>query len=399
MQNSMKQMKLSSFINKLTLALLFISLASPSFSQSTPVLTAAERPEAYLDLLQGKKIGIVANQTSILPGRDNQHIVDFLLENGISLKKVFVPEHGFRGTADAGEKVDNSVDAKTGLPIVSLYGNNKKPKPEQIQDLDILLFDLQDVGTRFFTYISTMHYLMEAGAEQGKQVIILDRPNPNGDYIAGPILKKGFESFVGMHPIPIVHGLTVGELAQMINGEKWLKNGITADLKVIKVANWTHQDSYKLPIKPSPNLPNDLSIRLYPSTCFFEGTVVSLGRGTTYPFQVYGYPDPSFGDFTFTPLSIDGMSKNPPHQDKKCYGVDLRNTSMDQTFTLTYLLDAYHKSGKGKEFFNNFFNTLAGTDELKKMILEGKTEQEILDSWEPGLQKYRALRAKYLLYN
>ncbi|MEP1087856.1 MAG: DUF1343 domain-containing protein, partial [Algoriphagus sp.] len=257
----------------------------------------------------------------------------------------------------------------------------------------------QDVGIRFFTYISTMHYLMEAAAENGKKVLIFDRPNPNGNYIAGPVRKEGYESFVGMHPIPIVHGLTVGELAQMINGEKWLKAGIKADLEVIPVANWDHQDSYSLPIKPSPNLPNDLSIKLYPSTCFFEGTIISLGRGTHFPFQVYGYPDPNFGDFTFTPVSIDGMSKTPPHQDQKCYGVDLRNESMTHKFTLAYLLDAYQKSGKGQSFFNNFFNTLAGTDQLKKMIMEGKTEAEITASWESDLEKYKVLRTKYLIYD
>lgn len=291
------------------------------------------------------------------------------------------------------------MDQKTGLPIISLYGNNKKPSAEQIKDLDVLIFDLQDVGTRFFTYISTMHYVMEACAEQGKKVIIFDRPNPNGGYIDGPMLKPGFESFVGMHNIPIVHGLTVGELAKMINGEKWLKGGLTVDLEVIPVANWTHDQAYSLPVKPSPNLPSDLAIKLYPSTCFFEGTVMSLGRGTYDPFQMYGYPDPKFGTFTFTPVSIDGMSKTPPHQDKLCYGVDLRGESLDHHFTLRYILDAYQKSGMKEKFFNNFFNTLAGTDELKKQILEGKTEAEIRESWKAGHEEYKTKREKYLIYN
>lgn len=374
---------------------LFGLFVTPSQGQ---ILMGDEQPELYLPLLQGKRVGIVANQTSIMPQRNNLQVVDFLMEQGVNLKKVFVPEHGFRGTADAGEKVDNSVDQKTGLPIISLYGNNKKPSPEQIKDVDVLIFDLQDVGTRFYTYISTMHYIMEAAAENGKKVIIFDRPNPNGHYIAGPMLKKGFESFVGMHPIPIVHGLTVGELAQMINGEKWLKGGKTCDLEVIPMKNWEHSTSYSLPVKPSPNLPNDLSIRLYPSTCLFEGTVISLGRGTHFPFQVYGYPDPKFGSFTFTPVSIDGMSKNPPHQDKLCYGKDLRAESMNHQFSLSYLLEAYEISGMKEKFFNNYFNTLVGTDEIKKAMLAGKSAQEIEASWASDLETYKLLRNKYLIY-
>ncbi|WP_026953844.1 exo-beta-N-acetylmuramidase NamZ family protein [Algoriphagus vanfongensis] len=374
---------------------LFGLFVTPSQGQ---ILMGDEQPELYLPLLQGKRVGIVANQTSIMPQRNNLQVVDFLMEQGVNLKKVFVPEHGFRGTADAGEKVDNSVDQKTGLPIISLYGNNKKPSPEQIKDVDVLVFDLQDVGTRFYTYISTMHYIMEAAAENDKKVIIFDRPNPNGHYIAGPMLKKGFESFVGMHPIPIVHGLTVGELAQMINGEKWLKGGKTCDLEVIPMKNWEHSTAYSLPVKPSPNLPNDLSIHLYPSTCLFEGTVISLGRGTHFPFQVYGYPDPKFGSFTFTPVSIDGMSKNPPHQDKLCYGKDLRAESMDHQFSLSYLLEAYEISGMKEKFFNNYFNTLVGTDEIKKAMLAGKSAQEIEASWASDLETYKLLRNKYLIY-
>lgn len=362
------------------------------------IIMGDERPELYLPMLQGKRVGIVANQTSIMPQTENKHIVDFLLEQGVDLKKVFVPEHGFRGTADAGEKVDNSVDQKTRLPIVSLYGKNRKPTAAQVQDLDVILFDLQDVGVRFYTYISTMHYIMEAAAENGKKVIIFDRPNPNGDYIAGPILKPGFESFVGMHPIPIVHALTVGELAKMINGEKWLKGGKTCELDIIPMENWTHTTNYAIPIKPSPNLSNDLSIRLYPSTCLFEGTVISLGRGTYFPFEVYGYPDPKFGDFTFTPVSIDGMSKTPPHQDKLCYGRDLRGESMDHHFTMEYLMEAYQKSGMKEKFFNNYFNTLLGTDEIKKAMLAGKSGQEIEQSWKSGIEAYKVMRKNYIIY-
>jgi uncharacterized protein YbbC (DUF1343 family) len=392
----MKQTKFSSLISILAFSICLFAGAA-SFAQQK-ILTGAERHELYLPLLQDKKVGFVGNQTSIQPQNSNMHVVDFLIQKGVQVKKVFVPEHGFRGTADAGEKVDNSVDQKTGLPIISLYGNNKKPSAEQIKDLDVVIFDLQDVGTRFFTYISTMHYVMEACAEQGKKVIIFDRPNPNASYIDGPMLKPGFESFVGMHNIPIVHGLTVGELAKMINGEKWLKGGLTVDLEVIPVANWNHQLAYSLPVKPSPNLPTDLAIKLYPSTCLFEGTVVSLGRGTYFPFQVYGYPDPKFGEFQFTPVSIDGMSKTPPHQDKLCYGRDLRGESMDHHFTLEYLLEAYTKSGMKEKFFNSYFNTLVGTDELKKQILAGKSEAEIRESWKAGLEAYKVKREQYLIY-
>lgn len=397
-QINMNRTKHIPFVWILTIYLMIFSEINPSNAFQTEILTGSEQPELYLSKLMGKKVGVVANQTSILPNRQNIHLVDFLLSQGIELKKVLVPEHGFRGTADAGEKVNNSIDSKTGLHIISLYGTNKKPSVDQIKDLDILIFDLQDVGTRFFTYISTMHYLMEACAENGKKLIIFDRPNPNGEYTDGPVLKKGFESFVGMHPIPVVHGLTVGELALMINGEKWLKNKAKTMLEVIPVKNWNHATPYSLPIKPSPNLPNDLSIRLYPSTCFFEGTVLSLGRGTLFPFQTYGYPDPKFGTFTFTPISIDGMSKTPPLQNQLCYGRDLRNESKNHQFSLEYLLEAYQKSEMKEKFFNSFFNTLAGTDELKKMILEGKTADEIEASWAEDLQKYRILRSKYTLY-
>jgi len=394
----MKQMKLTSFIYIFSLSLLLIFTSAELKAQDEKILPAADQPELYLSKLSGKSVGIVANQTSILTQSNQKHVVDFLLEKGISVKKVFVPEHGFRGVADAGEKVDNTIDSKTGLPIISLYGTNKKPTVAQIKDLDLIIFDLQDVGVRFFTYISTMHYVMEAAAENGVPVMIFDRPNPNGDYIAGPVLQSGFESFVGMHPIPVVHGLTVGELARMINGEKWLKGGLQATIEVIPIGNWTHDIPYNLPVKPSPNLPNDLSIRLYPSTCFFEGTIVSLGRGTLFPFQTYGYPDPAFGKFTFTPVSIDGMSKTPPLQDQVCYGVDLRNEPFNQKFTLKYLLDAYQKSGKGKAFFSNYFNTLAGTDQVKKMIIEGKNASEIEASWQSDLNSYKKLREKYLIY-
>lgn len=383
--------------------------ASTSFQSNTigipesgepaaPILTAADQPELYLPLLKGKRVGLIVNQTAVLTSRDNMHLVDFLMKEGVTIAKVFVPEHGFRGQADAGEVVNSEIDKQTGLPIVSLYGNNKKPAAETLKDVDILVYDLQDVGIRFYTYISTMHYVMESCADNKKPLLIFDRPNPNGDYVDGPVLKPGYESFVGMHPIPVVHGLTVGELAKMINGEGWLKGKAKADIQVIPVKNWNHSMHYSLPIKPSPNLPNDVAIRLYPSLCYFEGTDVSLGRGTYYPFQVYGYPDPKFGEFTFTPVSIPGMSKTPPQQDKKCYGRDLRNTSLDHRFSLEYLLEAYRISGKKEKFFNTFFDKLAGSDQLRKDILAGKSESEIRESWKKELELYNILRSKYLLY-
>lgn len=367
-------------------------------SEQHIILPAADQPEVYLPLLKGKKVGLVVNQTSILTSKNNIHLADFLMSEGITVVKVFVPEHGFRGVADAGEVVNSEIDKRTGLPIISLYGNNKKPSAETLKDIDVIVYDLQDVGIRFYTYISTMHYVMESCAENKKPLLIFDRPNPNGNYIDGPVLKRGYESFVGMHPIPVVHGLTVGELAQMINGEGWLNGGVKSHIQVIPVKNWNHSMAYSLPVRPSPNLPNDTAIRLYPTLCYFEGTDVSLGRGTYFPFQVYGYPDPKFGDFTFTPVSIDGMSKTPPQQDKKCYGKDLRNEPLTHQFTLKYLLEAYGISGKKEKFFNNFFDKLAGSDQLRKDILAGKTEAEIKASWQEELEAFKNSRQKYLIY-
>lgn len=399
----MKQMKIAFLLTFLLQSLAFCQ--SPQTKTglveqklNSRILPAADRLEEYLEQLQGKKIGLVVNQTSILSTKNNIHLVDFLMMEGIDVVKVFVPEHGFRGDADAGEAVNNEIDSRSGLPIVSLYGNNKKPSPESLKGLDLIIYDLQDVGLRFYTYISTMHYMMESAAENKVPMLILDRPNPNGDYIDGPVLKKGFESFVGMHPIPVVHGLTVGELAQMINGEGWLKNKVKTELEIIKVENWSREMAYSLPVKPSPNLPNDLSIRLYPSLCFFEGTDISVGRGTYFPFQVYGFPDVKYGEFSFKPVSIDGMSKNPPHQNKLCYGRDLRNEPLTHRFTLEYLLEAYQTSGKKEKFFNNFFDKLAGTDQLRKDILAGKTEQEIRATWKADLDKFREQRKAFLLY-
>ncbi|MHA7112166.1 exo-beta-N-acetylmuramidase NamZ family protein [Sunxiuqinia elliptica] len=379
---------------RIVLLLVFLMSLQVTAQEIRP---GAELTEEYLPLLEGKNVGLVINHTSVVK---EQHLLDFLLGNDVLVKKIFSPEHGFRGNADAGEQVSDQRDSKTGLPIVSLYGDNKKPKPEQIEDLDVLIFDIQDVGVRFYTYISTMHYVMEACAENNKPVVVFDRPNPNGDYIAGPVLKEDFHSFVGMHAIPIVHGLTVGELARMINGEGWLAEGKQCDLTVIPVANYTHKKGYSLPVKPSPNLPNDRSIRLYPSLCFFEATSASIGRGTYFPFQVIGYPDKRFGDFEFTPESIEGMSKNPKQLGKVCYGVDLRTSSCHERFSLSYFLDFYNKFEDKSEFLTRerWFNLLSGTDKVLEAIRAGQTLEMIEASWKPELEAYQAMRKNYLLY-
>jgi uncharacterized protein YbbC (DUF1343 family) len=360
------------------------------------IICGAERMEDYLPMLKNKNIALVVNQTSVI---GKTHLADTLLAQKINVKKIFSPEHGFRGKADAGEKVNNEIDTKTGLPIISLYGNNKKPSPESLKDIDIVIFDIQDVGVRFYTYISTMHYIMQACADNKKQLSILDRPNPNGYYVAGPVLDLKQASFVGMHPIPIVHGLTIGELALMINGEHWLDSGKTCNLEIIKVKNYTHKDHYSLPVKPSPNLPNDQSITLYPSLGLFEGTNMSVGRGTAFPFQVIGSPNEKNGTFSFTPKSIEGMAKNPPYENEKCYGADLRNQYPESSiFNLRFLIDYYNKSADKEKYFNNFFKKLAGNIILQDQIKKGMTESQIRETWQPELNKYKILRKKYLLY-
>ncbi|MEI6138053.1 MAG: DUF1343 domain-containing protein [Mariniphaga sp.] len=362
------------------------------------IMTGAEQPNLYFSKLKDKNIAMVVNQTSMI---GNLHLVDFLISNKISIKKIFAPEHGFRGEAGAGEKVDNSKDEKTGIPIISVYGKNRKPSAEQLSDIDIVIFDIQDVGCRFYTYISTLHYIMEACAENNKTLLILDRPNPNGDYIDGPTLQPVFRSFVGMDPIPVVHGCTIGELAQMINGEKWLANGVQTKLEVIKVANYTHDSKYEPPVRPSPNLPNYLSIRLYPSLCFFEATSVSVGRGTQFPFQVLGYPNQAYGQFSFTPQSLKGMELNPLQKDKLCFGDDLRGLKEAPRFTLSYFMGWLKKFQNTNEFLtgSKWFNQLMGNDLVLKMILDGKKEAEISRSWKKELADYQLIRQKYLLYN
>lgn len=393
----MKQVKIIAVSIIICLTINNITAQSP---QNNPTIkTGAERTEIWLPLLQNKKVALLVNHTAMV---ENTHLLDTMLSLGIDVQKIFLPEHGFRGDADAGETVKDDIDKKTGVQLVSIYGKNKKPSKEQMKNIDVVVFDIQDVGVRFFTYISSMHYMMEACAENNVELIIFDRPNPNGDYIDGPILKKEFTSFVGMHPIPVVHGMTVGELAQMINGESWLEDSKKCSLKVVTNENYSRKMNYSVPHKPSPNLPNDLSIRLYPSLCFFEGTEVSIGRGTQFPFQVIGYPDSSFGDFSFTPVSMAGMANNPLQKDKTCYGSDLRNLNpFEQKFTLSYFIEYYKKSNFSNNFISreNFFNLLAGTDELLNQIKAKKTEQEIRKSWEEGLENFEIQRRKYLLYN
>ncbi|MGD9930614.1 MAG: exo-beta-N-acetylmuramidase NamZ domain-containing protein [Mangrovibacterium sp.] len=357
----------------------------------------ANQPEQYLPLLTGKKVGLVVNHTSRV---GDQHLLDFLLNEKVDVQKIFCPEHGFRGDADAGEMINDQTDAATGLPVISLYGDNKKPTPAQFQGLDVIVFDIQDVGVRFYTYLSTLHYVMEACAENRLPLLVLDRPNPNGDYLAGPVLTPAFKSFVGMHPIPVVHGCTLGELAGMINGEGWLIGGEKCDLTVIPVKNYTHQSRYSLPVKPSPNLPNDVSVRLYPSLCFFEATQVSIGRGTLFPFQVIGYPDSTFGDFWFTPESLAGMAKKPLHEGRVCYGEDLRESCLNHRFSLKYFLKYRQLFAAEADFLSSerWFNLLAGTDQLLADIRAGKTLEEIEASWGPELGKYLSIRRNYLLY-
>jgi uncharacterized protein YbbC (DUF1343 family) len=359
------------------------------------VQVGADQLDVLLPRLQNKNVALVVNHTSLV---GDTHLADTLMSSGVVVKKVFAPEHGFRGAAADGEKISDGFDAQTGLPIVSLYGANRKPTPEQLADVDLVIFDIQDVGTRFYTYISTMHYVMEACAEQGRKMIVLDRPNPNGHYIDGPMRVPELQSFVGMHPIPVVHGLTVGELAGMINGEGWLANGLKCDVEIIPVKNWTHEDFYSLPVKPSPNLPNDQAVRLYPSLCLFEGTVISVGRGTEIPFLVIGNPEFRDLPFSFTPRSIPGMSTYPPHENKTCYGLDLRNVDVKPRIDLKYLLDFYQKYPDKEKFFTASFDRLAGTPVLKEQIKKGLTEEQIRKTWQEDLATYREMRKKYLLY-
>ena len=378
-------------MKKITLICLLI--ATVSLAQN--IKTGAENYEKYLPLLKGKNVGIVTNQTGIVD--EKTHLVDFLLSKNVKIKTIFAPEHGFRGSADAGEHLNDEIDAKTGLQIVSLYGKNSKPTPEQLQGIDVVVFDIQDVGSRFYTFISTLHIVMEACAENNIPIIVLDRPNPVGSIVDGPILEKEFSSFVGMDAIPILHGMTFGEYAKMLNGEKWLKNGVQCKLTVIECENYKRQMAYSLPIKPSPNLPNDQSINLYASLCLFEGTNVSMGRGTETQFQIYGSPYLPKIDFVFTPKPNFG-AKEPTYNGVLCYGEDLTNYPKLNKIELKWLLKAYNITSDKSRFFNKFFTRLAGTKKLQEQIEAGVSETDIRNSWKKGLENFKKIRAKYLIY-
>lgn len=384
-------------------------IVSQSNNQPVP---AADLIGQWITKLKGKNVGIVGNQTSVV--RSSQiikskewdkearvrytHLVDTLLTYDIQIERVFAPEHGFRGTADAGATIKDGIDEKTGIPIISLYGKNKKPTAAQLAGIDLMVFDIQDVGARFYTYISTLHYVMEACAANNIPVLILDRPNPNGHYYDGPILEKENVSFVGMHPVPVVHGLTIAEYASMINGEGWLENGVTAQLEIVTCNGYTHKTPYSVPIKPSPNLPNDQAINLYPSLCFFEGTEVSVGRGTDMQFQVYGSPSlAKYIDFSFTPTPNPG-AKRPKFNGKRCFGVDLRTYERLDRLNLDFVVDAFAKAPYKENFFTPFFTKLAGTKTLQQQIEKGMSADEIAATWQEGLSEYAQIRNKYLLY-
>jgi uncharacterized protein YbbC (DUF1343 family) len=364
------------------------------------VRSGADRMELYLQLIADKQFALVANHTSVVGER---HLVDTLLASGIKrdqVVKVFAPEHGFRGDMAAGVQIEDGTDPLTGIPVASLYGSHKKPEPEELDGIELIIFDLQDVGARFYTYISTLHYVMEACAESGIPLLLLDRPNPNGGYVDGPVLDTAFSSFVGMHPIPVVYGLTIGELAGMINGEGWLSSGLRCDVTVIPCENYLHGQHYSMPVRPSPNLSNDHVIKLYPSTCFFEGTLLSEGRGTTMPFEIYGHPELP-GAFSFTPETIPGVARNPKFEGSICYGADLRDYIPEEGWTriqLQWLLDSYENFPRKEEFFTSYFELLAGTDKLQKQVEAGWDETRIRASWQGELEQYKLTRKKYLIY-
>lgn len=395
----MKKLKFIISLKYITCAALLCFLLS-NFQVFAQIPGAAQS-ERYLPLLKGKKVGLVVNQTSM---NGNKHLVDFLISQKIQVSAIFAPEHGFRGDHSAGEKVKSSIDSKTKLPVYSLYGAYKKPNAEQLKGIDMMVFDIQDVGARFYTYISTLHYVMESCAELNIPLLILDRPNPNGFYVDGPVLDTAYRSFVGMHPVPIVHGCTVAEYAKMINGEGWLKNKMRCRLEIVAVKNYTHQTSYKLPVKPSPNLPNMSSIYLYPSLCLFEGTPYSVGRGTKTPFEIVGKPGCSIGSDSFTPVHMPGIADHPPFEGKKCNGFLLSDYGKNLApfqgkINLFWLIEFYKAEKEPNTFFTPFFDKLAGTPTLRLQIIAGKTEEEIRASWQKDLQTYKKMRRKYLIYS
>ncbi len=376
-----------------------IALCTACYALQKETLPGAYQVDQYIPLIEGKTVAVVANQTSMV---GKTHLVDNLQGIGIKVKTIFAPEHGFRDLADAGETITDGKDPKTGIPLISLYGKHLKPTPEDLKGIDVVLFDIQDVGVRFYTYISTLHYVLEACAENNVKCIVLDRPNPNGFYFDGNIADTAYRSFVGMDPVPIVHGMTTGEYARMLNGEGWLKNGVKCDLTVIKCKDYTHKTYYELPVKPSPNLPNQTSVYLYPSICFFEGTNISLGRGTAFPFQVFGSPKLPDRGFSFTPASVPG-AKNPPLLGEVCYGTDLRNAIKDKLvpspkINLEWVISAYRDYPEKDKFFTSYFDVLASGPALREQIQKGLTAEEIRASWQEGLKKFGEVRAKYLLY-
>ena len=379
------------------IATLFVALSALLSFSAAALTIGAARPELYLQDLKDKKVALVVNQTSVI---DDIHLVDYLLSQNISVTKVMAPEHGFRGDAGAGETIADGVDTRTGLPVLSLYGKTKKPSAEMLADSDVIIFDIQDVGARFYTYISTLHLVLEAADEQHKQVIVLDRPNPNGMFTDGPMREEAFTSFVGMDPIPLLHGMTVGELALMMRGEHWFNQADTLQLKVVPVADYNKAMNYDLPVAPSPNLPNARSVQLYPSLCLFEATTVSVGRGTPFPFQVIGHDKVKLGQFSFTPVSMPNSAPSPKLQDVKLYGQDLRDAPV-KGFDLGLLLSAFSQFKQAGEPFidrPDFFDKLSGTDSLRNAIEAGQTEKQIRDSWQPALDQFRRQREPYLLY-
>ena len=392
-------MRLKNSSIKSTFLFWLVALSCSSSVSQKRILPGALLQDQYISLLIEKKVGVVAHQASLIPkSNSSQHLVDFLLENNIDIHSIFAPEHGFRGTADAGESVKDQVDPKTGIQIISLHGINKKPKVKQLNGIEIMIFDLQDVGVRFFTYLSTLHYVMEACAENDIPMIILDRPNPNLNYLDGPVMEEAYTSFLGMHPVPVVYGMTIGEYAKMINGEGWLKEGIRCKLSIIPVKNYNRKSTYELSVRPSPNLPNPQSIALYPSLCLLEPTVISVGRGTDFQFQIYGHPKLPKGDFTFTPLPNFG-AKNPKLKGHLCYGKNLTKVLRPNQLELKWLIDAYNNFPKSNMFFLKGFNKIAGNSSLKEQLISGVSEIEIRKSWKPKLKIFKEIRKKYLIYN
>jgi uncharacterized protein YbbC (DUF1343 family) len=380
---------------RITYVIAIICFPLIGFCQSsTDIITGDQQLPVLVKELKGQRVGLLVNNTSMI---GNTHLADTLKTLKVDVKKIYSPEHGFRGNAADGELVKDDADAKTGFKVVSLYGNNKKPTAEQLADIDVVVYDIQDVGARFYTYISSLHYMMEACAALKIKVIVLDRPDPN-DYVDGPILEPEFKSFVGMHPIPIVYGMTVGELAQMINGEGWLEGGKKCSLKVITLQNYVHGKSWTLPVRPSPNLPTQHAVLLYPSICLFEGTNISLGRGTQIPFEILGSPVLKNMPFQFTPVDIPGISMNPPLKGMLCYGLDLRTEKPESKISLRHLIDFYNAYPEKDKFFKKYFETLVGTKELRLQIQQGMTEEQIRASWQKGIEEFKLKRAKYLIY-